>query len=74
MNRVMKGSVSLVVPMAIALTKVAIIAMSLKMKSSVETPLFIPLLGVEEEEPLDARSSSSRAPAFTFLVIKREKL
>lgn len=54
MNRVMKGSVSLVVPMAIALTKVAIIAMSLKMKSSVETPLFIPLLGVEEEPPLEA--------------------
>lgn len=44
MNWVNKGSATLVLPMAMAPK----VAMSLKMKSSMETPLLAPNFGVEE--------------------------
>lgn len=50
MNLVKKGSVSLVVPMEIALARVPKTAISLKTKSSIDTPLFNPLL---EDELLE---------------------
>lgn len=63
MNRVKKGSVSLVVAIAIALPSVPIKASSLNMKSSIEIPLFTPLLGAEF-----LASPSSTPLAFIFFL------
>lgn len=57
-----KGSVSLVVPMAIALPRAPAKASSLKTKSSIEIPLFTPYVGVEF-----LASPISTAPAFIIL-------
>lgn len=62
MNCVRKGSVSSAVPMAIALANVPMMATSLRIKSSIDTPLLAPYLGVEVEA-LEA-IPSSRAPSF----------
>ena len=61
MKCVTKGSASLVFPMAIAVPRVPRIATSLRMKSKMDTPLFMPPLGVELFP-----SPSSTAPALIF--------
>lgn len=64
MNRVEKGSVSLVVPMAIALARVLTMAISLRTKSKIDIPLLTPVAGDE----LLASPSSTEPDPFIFLL------
>lgn len=58
-NRVTKGSVSLVVAIAIELPRVPTTASSLKMKSRMDNPLFIPLTAVDLFLPSSTPSTSA---------------
>ena len=62
-NRVENGSVSLVVPILNALPSVQIAATILKMKSTIESPLFTPLFGAPPFE------ISPPSTALTFIFV-----